>query len=320
MLRVADIGAGGMNVKQLEAFKAIMRSGSTTAAAARLDLSQSAVSRLLTQLEAELGLELFAREKGRLIPTPEAIGLLDSVESAVDGVQRVQHVAEELRAGNSRQILLRIGVPHSMSQTILPRIVGEFLADHGNVALEILSGAYHETERAVLTRQADLGFVRLPTGEAGMDTIAIARTTSVCVMPQGHRLAEKAVVSVEDLEGEPLVLLGRQRPARAEMDQMFRQVRFRPRVQVETHSVGSACAFAAQGLGVTIVNALMASHFRDLPIAIRPFRPRLWNEFGLAFAAGQPRSRAADRFAEHFRRRLVEMLRGLEAEFRPEAG
>ena len=86
-----------MNVKQLEAFKAIMRSGSTTAAAARLDLSQSAVSRLLTQLEAELGLELFAREKGRLIPTPEAIGLLDSVEDAVDGVQRVQHVAEELR-------------------------------------------------------------------------------------------------------------------------------------------------------------------------------------------------------------------------------
>jgi DNA-binding transcriptional LysR family regulator len=138
-------------------------------------------------------------------------------------------------------------------------------------------------------------------------------------MPAGHRLAQRTVVDVEDLDGEPLVLLGRQRPARAEIDQMFRRVRFRPRIRIETHSVGSACVLAAQGLGVTIVNALMASHFRDLPIAIRPFRPLLWNEFGLAFAAGQPRSRVADRFADHFRRRLIDLLQGLESELGPAA-
>ncbi|MDP2284909.1 MAG: LysR family transcriptional regulator, partial [Pseudohongiella sp.] len=61
-----------MNLKSLECFRAIMQTGSATAAARQLDLTQPGVSRLLKILEDEVGGELFYREKGRLIPTQEA--------------------------------------------------------------------------------------------------------------------------------------------------------------------------------------------------------------------------------------------------------
>jgi DNA-binding transcriptional LysR family regulator len=77
-----------MNFKQLEVFQAVMASGSTTGAAQRLDLSQSAVSRLLAQFEEDLGLRLFVREKGRLVPTGEAEALLQDATPAGASRQR----------------------------------------------------------------------------------------------------------------------------------------------------------------------------------------------------------------------------------------
>ena len=62
-----------MNFRQLEIFRAVMDTGSATAAARLLGLSQPAVSRQLMQLETEVGLDLFARERGKLIPTAHAV-------------------------------------------------------------------------------------------------------------------------------------------------------------------------------------------------------------------------------------------------------
>lgn len=100
-----------VNLKQLEAFQAIMATGSTIGAATRMDLSQSAVSRLLTQLEEHLGFSLFLRRKGRLMATPEAQELLGQVSALVDNLQRVQRLADELRVGRSQRSLLRVAVP-----------------------------------------------------------------------------------------------------------------------------------------------------------------------------------------------------------------
>jgi DNA-binding transcriptional LysR family regulator len=73
-----------MNLKPFEAFRAVAVTGSTTAAARSLDVSQSAVSRLVAQLEAALGLDLFRRDRGRLVPTAEARELLDPVTEAIE--------------------------------------------------------------------------------------------------------------------------------------------------------------------------------------------------------------------------------------------
>lgn len=294
-----------MNLKQLEAFKAIMATGSTIGAATRMGLSQSAVSRLLSQLEEHLGFALFLRKKGRLMATPEAEELLAEVAGLVDGMQRIQRLADEMRVGRSRKSLLKVGVPTSMTQELLPRIVAQFLKEHDDIVVELLTGSYDTIERAVLDRSADLGFVRLPTEIPDFDVEPMLQTEGVCVMPADHPLTRHACIEVQHLRDVPLVMLGRQRALRAELNQVFRAANLTPQVRVEVHSVGAACSFVAEGLGVSIVNGLLASHFRHLPIVTRPFRPALPYAFGLAFRANEPRSQLVNAFAEHLKQRLA---------------
>lgn len=297
-------GGGGMasekilNFKQLEAFKAIMATGSTIGAAAHMELSQSAVSRLLGQLEESLGVALFLRRNGRLTATPEAEELLADITGVIDGMQRVQRMADQLRLGRSRKTLLKLGVPPSMTQQLIPRLVSSYLRERDEVVVELLTGSNSYLERAVLEHSADLALVRLPTELDGLEVVPVVEANGVCVLPVGHPLTAKEVIDITDLRGVPLVMLGRQRTLRAELDLLMRGARVAPQVRVEVHSVSAACAFVAEGVGVSIVNEFLVSHFRDLPIVTRPFLPSLPHAFGLIFRSGQPRSLMLEHFAD----------------------
>lgn len=285
-----------MDLKQIEMFRTLMASGSTVAAAEALRLSQSAVSRQLAQLEAELGFDLFVRSKGRLIARPEARALLHEVEPLSALLGRVTRFAAELRAGGDGQGLLRVAVPHSLATTLLPGIIGRFLAERPSVSIEILPGPYGEVERLVATRAADFGFVRFPTEEAGFVGRPLLDSASVCVMPKGHPLAALDVVTPTALVPHALVLLGRESPVRRELDAMFRYRRGSAVGRVETRSVASACALVAEGLGVTVVTRFMAVLFGGPAVELRPFEPSLTSTYGIISAADAPLSIIAEQF------------------------
>lgn len=275
-----------MNFKQLEAFLAFMNTGSTIEAAQRLGTSQPAVSRLLSQFEDDLGVPLFLRRKGRLHPTHEAEVLLPDVQSMVSGAGSLQRHVNQLRLGGKRRALLRVHVPSTVAQAVMPAVAETFLNDHPDVALEVLAGTYESGEVAILGRETDLALVRSPTLNSGLAMLLEIATEAVCVMPAGHPLQALQTVSSADLIDVDLVLLGRQRSLRQQIDQTFRQGRMMPQIRAEVHSVEMACRFVAQGLGVSIVNGLLAQLCRDMGIVCRPFRPRIGYSLGMATLAG----------------------------------
>lgn len=287
-----------MNFKQLEAFQAIMASGSTTGAAERLGLSQSAISRLLAQFEEDLGLRLFIREKGRLVPTREAEALLQDAHGLVDSAQCFRRHSEQLRLGGFKRRLLKVAVPSTLASQLMPPIAQKFMREHPEVVLEVLSGSYTDTERAILSRDADVGLVRLPMEMPGLQAIGCLESDAVCIMPKGHPLEKLEVVGPLDLEEVSLILLGRQRLIRHEIDMAFRQARVLPRVAVEVHSVGVACSFVAQGLGVSIVNALLASYCKDKKFSSRPFSPRITYKLGVATIENSPTAALGKAFSQ----------------------
>ena len=237
-----------MNFKQLEAFQAIMLSGSTTGAAERMGLSQPAISRLLAQLEEDLALRLFVREKGRLSPTAEAHALLHDAQVLMDSAQCFRRHAEQLRLGGFKRRLLKVAVPSTLATTLMPVLAKRFMQAHPDVVLEVLSGSYNDTERALLSRDADIGLVRLPMEMQGLSTRASLDSEAVCIMPRGHALEGLAEVSPTDLIDVSLILLGRQRQIRHDIDMAFRQRRVQPRVALEVHSISEACAHVALSL------------------------------------------------------------------------
>ncbi|MGK9054445.1 LysR family transcriptional regulator [Neorhizobium petrolearium] len=285
-----------MNFKQLEIFKTIMDTGSTMAAAAQLGLSQSAISRQLASLEEEIGRELFLRDKGRLIPRPEAHLLVDEVDDVAQSVARLRSKIGDVRTGAFGEALVRVAFPHSLSTTMLPPLVASFKADHPRVTVEILSGPYDAIERMVHNRTADLGFVRLPTEQHSFEARPLFTSGTTCVMPIGHPLAAKQAIDVNDLARNDLILLGRQRINRNELEHELRRMVPTYRCSLEVHSVETACACAAQGLGIAIVPTLIAEFFRSDAVAMRPFLPDKVSDYGIITLPGTPLSWTAEAF------------------------
>lgn len=293
-----------MNIKQLEAFQAIMATGSTIAAAERLGLSQSAASRLLAQLEEDLGLALFVRQKGRLVPTREAEALVQDAHSLVESVQCFRRHSEQLRIGGFKRRLLKVALPATLGAGLMPRVAKRFMQAHPDVVLEVLTGSYRDNERAVLSRDADLALVLVPTEIPGLRATAAVESDAVCIMPRGHALESKRSLTVADLQDQPLVLLGRQRLLRHEVDMAFRQARVQPRVAAEVHSVAMACSLVAEGIGVSIVNALLAQYCREFAFTMRSFKPRISYQLGVATLENA----SPPPFAATFERLLVEAI------------
>jgi DNA-binding transcriptional LysR family regulator len=294
-----------MDLKQLSVFKAVMNAGSTIAAGSALQMSQSAISRQLAALEQELGFPLFHREKGRLVPTSEALALVGEAGDLVERLARLRRRADDIRAGAAGETFIKAAFPHSMTTTILPGIVREFLAEEPKAIVELLSGPYDVIEQFVTDRVADIGFVRLPTEQRGFNFQPLVTSSMVCVMPRGHALAARKIVDVKDVAAADLVLLGRQRIQRGEFEAQLRAIRPTIRCRVETHSVETSCAMVEAGLGISIVPALIANFFSRMAIELRPLRPEITHQYGIISPPGTPVSRPVSRLASILRKALL---------------
>ncbi len=296
-----------MNLRQLQVLRTLLATGSTIAAAKAMGLSQSGVSRLLQQLESDLKLTLFARDKGRLIPTPEALRISQNVDHILLGVDRLNHLAGDLREGVLGPEVVRFGLPHSMSESIAPALVAEFAREFPGVQVE----SFFETTSNMLQllehRVIDFAFLRHEgVTRPGIEMEVIAKGSSVCVLPRDHPLLALPQITPKDLKGVPLILIGRQRSGRATLEEIFGRAGIRQTIRIETHSNVSACAYVSQGLGVAILSSFFANLHRAMPIAQRPFEPALSEQFGIATPTGVARSIAADALVACLRRQIMQ--------------
>lgn len=295
-----------INFRQLEVLKTLITTGSTIATAKAMGLSQSGVSRLLQQLETEVSLKLFERDKGRLIATPEATILARDAETILLGLNRFSGLVEDLRSGAKGPELVRLALPSSMWENFAPAMLATYMRDYPSVRVETFFETASSIARLVEQKTIDFGFLRCENKNLpGIDVEVVATGTSVCVMPEAHPLASLAKVTPKDLRGIPLILTGRQRPARILMDQIFRKAAVKQNVKIETHTNSSACAYVAHGLGVAILSSFFANLYRNLPIVQRPFVPATTQEYVLATPSGTSSSLAAKALMDALKRQIA---------------
>lgn len=296
-----------MNYRQLEVFRTVMDTGSATAAARRLDLSQPAVSQHLAQLESELGIDLFVRERGRLTPTGNATALYDEVAFAFEGVERVINLVRKMRTHNTGT--LRIAAPYSFSEAFLPRLIARFAEGRSQLRYAVELGRYEAILGMVAKREVDVGIVKEPVDRPGISTHPLVESPGVCVLPRGHKLAALRRIELKQLAAEPLVLLGRQAPWRYEIHAILRRHGLTPDVRIETHSVGAVCGFVAGGLGLAIVPELLGAQFIDRGIVLRPLAVSISHRFAVAYPKGSQRGGLVGEFAKTARRVAQEIIR-----------
>lgn len=288
------------NLKSLECFRCIIDTGSATAAARQLNLTQPAVSRLLAILEAQIGLELFHRQRGRLLPTREAMALYKEVDIALQSVDRVKQLAENLQNADFGELMLV--APPSFAEGILSQIIADFIREHPNVHVSLDSQSMQRAREMVALRAVDCGFVKLPVEFPGIHSERLVSAGTICVMPANHALAGKVRITVRDLLDEPLVLLGKGTASRIQIDEVFRRAGIKMNIRVETHTVGSACAIARRGVGITIVNEMLGLQFAGKDLVMRRFSPNFKHEYGLMTSFEAPVNRVTQKFIESCRK------------------
>ncbi|CDN57468.1 Transcriptional activator protein LysR (plasmid) [Neorhizobium galegae bv. officinalis bv. officinalis str. HAMBI 1141] len=288
----------GISLKHIEAYDAIAATGSTVAAALELGISQSNASRLLQQLEDYLGVRLFERDKNRLAPTREGLQLGPEIRAIADRLRVLKTAAIELENGRSRDMLLRLAFPASLSSNRIPKMIRDFLAANGPMRVELASGNYLALERMVADGEADIGFARLPLATPGLRQEKLLPSRIVCVLHRDHLLAERSSLTIAELKGHDLIVLNRERPVRHQLEALFYQHGLRQRPLLEAHSVASACALAAEGLGIALVSELIAREYAALPLRFVVLEPELPVTYCLLSGEKHPLSRAAGLFLQ----------------------
>ncbi|MBD1554636.1 LysR substrate-binding domain-containing protein [Pseudomonas typographi] len=285
-----------MNFKQVEAFRAVMLSGSMTAAAEALHTSQPNISRLIAQLERASGFKLFERSGGRLQATDEGAALFADVERAFIGLQSIEDAALNIRRGGTGR--LRIAAVPSLSLTVLPHVIQRFRQEHPGVAISIHTHDSPAVARWAASRFCDVGLASY-VGEQTPGVIAkvLCDVPGVCVFPRGHRLQTLASVTPNDLEGEEFISLLHNDGSRARIDRLFPETKGFRRMNLETPYAATICSLVGLGLGVGIVSPLVAQECRHLSIDTRPFLPDIRFTTYLLLPSDRPHSVLAQRFA-----------------------
>jgi DNA-binding transcriptional LysR family regulator len=290
-----------LNPRQIEAFRWVMLRGSVTGAAAALDISQPAVSRLVRDLEADSGLTLFERRGNHLLPTPEATLLLAEAERYATGLAALTRFAADLRARRGGR--LRVAALPAMAMGFLPRFASKFLAGRERANVHLAGMPSHLVIDAVQAGQADVGLAAAPAERPGLLIESLA-SGAVLAVPAGNRLAQRRTVALPDLAGERVVALSEPTIFSVQTYALLADVHHD--VVATTPLSGIACALVAEGFGVAIVDPFSVGDYLGRGVAAIPLQPRLNVRIALITSAHNRPSALASEFIDAFRAHVAQ--------------
>jgi DNA-binding transcriptional LysR family regulator len=241
-----------MDIRQLKAFVAIAESGTFTAGAGRVHVTQAAISMQIRQLENETGAQLFVRAPRRVILTEAGERLL---ERAYVILREHDAALEEMAAlTGAHKGRLRIGSASAMvSGDPLPQILRELKKTYVNVEPSVASGTSEQLVQQVLAGEIDAAFVSLPVEARGVQTELLNEDYLVAIGSPRHSLAKQKVVSAYALAGENLILGERGGNTRRLIDQFFAQTGVTPKVIMELSRLAAIKRMVEEDMGVGIV-------------------------------------------------------------------
>jgi DNA-binding transcriptional LysR family regulator len=263
----------------LQAFRLTIATGTISEAAEALGRSQPAVTRLLQNLEAELGFPLFNRIKNRLVPTNLSLIFFDEVQRSFKHLDSLRALARDLSEGRERA--LSLGTTGSLSIYVVPRIVKEYHRDNPSRRLTLLTQPSASIAQKVQTQELDIGLVTSRSVLPGLDVLRQYRLPAVCIVMPGHPLSEKQSVTPEDVAHFPLILPIVDVLTGSQVDNAFQTRDLNPNIVARCQLSQMISLLVAQGMGVGIVDGWMASAHTKLGGIVLPFIPELPFEISL---------------------------------------
>lgn len=272
-----------------------MATGTLSAAAKSMYISESALSRQLSLLEAELGLILFSREKRRLIPTLEGEAFYREAERVLSSIEQIPEIVREIK--NGTQLRMRIIAMPRMASSIAAPAIARFLEEQPDKEVSIEVQPRRLLENWVASRKYDIGLGALPAHHSGVQTEKIYSVPVVAVLHPEHPFASRTSLHVEELSDERFVSMAPDTLLGQQVATILDKAGVKPRSPIQSSQALLCCRFVAQDLGVAITDAMIPVAF-GAEVRMVPIVPRVYMDFGLLYPLGVKHTNEVQRLIE----------------------
>ncbi len=298
-----------ISFRQLQAFREVMRSGSVSEAARVLGRTQPAVSALIANLESELELMLFRRQKGRMIPTPEARFFADEAGAILDRLTLSTRTMSEI--GNLAKGRLNIACLPAAANMLMPQLLGEFLKDRPEVRASLMTRASSVVTEWIASQQYDIGLAESVVPNPAVITQDF-QLECVCAVPRHDPVAQLDYVDAQVLDGRPMAALQEGHPNLLATQRAFASAGADFVHRFELRTFQPALVLVEKGLCYCVCDPITAAGYAKLTpnpqaIVFRPFRPFVSLDVSILQPAHRPASKLAAAFCEVIAAELQEM-------------
>jgi DNA-binding transcriptional LysR family regulator len=297
-----------MDLRQLEAFAAVMASGSITGSARVLGRSQPALTRLIQELEAEIGFELLHRRGPRITPTAKGIAFHREVEPMLAWMRQLNERAAEIAA--EKPVSLTIASIASFAAGMVPAALARLDPAALPDQIHVRTALAEQVVQSVTNLTAEIGVTSLPVDHPAIDIQWIGEAPCVAVIAEDDPLAALPVVPLAALAGRRLLTMANPFRWRRRVDVALARAAVTPAAVLDANTSATALMAARAGLGVAILEPVIAYGMPMSGVAIRPLDTRIAFFWCLLSAQGRPVSAAGKRLIDEIETMARETLPG----------
>lgn len=279
-----------MELRALKAFVEVAKSGGFTAAADRLALTQSSVSKLVARLEEELGQPLFQRHRRQAELTDGGRVVLHYAETILANAAGIEGALMEL--GELKRGELRIGIPPLGPRLFVPHIA-EFKRRHPAIDLQLFEDGSIAITQALLTGQLELGGLLAPLDDTRFEHRMLIDDHLVLLAPARSYWSKRSEVRLEELADEPFILFPPAYALNERIMEACRNAGFTPQVAGRSGQTGFILELIRHGIGITLLPSSALQQVDTGEFSTCTLAPQIPWRIDLAWARGSFLSAAA---------------------------
>lgn len=287
-----------MEIRQLMYFIQIVKSGTYSAAAKQLYLSQPALSKAVKHLEEELGAKLLVQGDKRSEPTDVGRVLFERRQQLIREYNDLLGAVDEANSRNRGR--LHFGIPYGLGQILFYRLTADFSRAFPEMELVVSGHGSAHIREEVLAGRLDIGATLIPPEpEPGLEATVIMRDQFFLLLPRAHPLAGREGVRFAQLREEQFILLNEEFVMTRMTRQSCAMAGFAPRVKIVANRSDFIAELVADGQGIAVIAGGRYRFEHDSRLSCAALLDGIVDiDIALITRAGADRSTAAARFVE----------------------
>jgi len=295
-----------LTLRQIEVVRAVMITGTISGAAELLNVSAPGISRLVKHTEESLGIRLFERKAGLFIPSIEASKVFDQVSEVYKNVENLQAAVNDLQRGED--VGLSFASAPSIAQFIAARALQRVRTRYPDLFVDLNILKIEETADYLLLERGEFVIMSTEVQNAAIENEKIAQGRLVVILPEGHALAAKESVSIQDLMNEELIGVGPDDPYGRLLAQPFTEAGLTPRHSMRGRFAQTVVSLVRHGMGVALIDEFSVAEVYMPGVVRKPFA----EDIGISTFVAKKKGRVLSGFAEftisQFRRELTKAV------------